>query len=66
MTSIFDAQHKLVAAHISIKDYQLLQQLATNNKVSIAAYVRAIIVDALQEEEICISKPSSISHLQVV
>lgn len=50
--------HKPVATWLLLKDVEMLQQLASKNNVSVAAYVRAIIVDALAEEELYSTKKS--------
>ncbi len=50
MASLFDQPHKSVATWISMKDYEILQRLAQNSKVTVSLYIRAIIVDAVQEE----------------
>ena len=42
--------HRLVATWISDKDFDSLKSLASTNKVRLAAYVRAILIDALQDE----------------
>lgn len=42
--------NRQVATWLSTKDYATLQHLAFKNNVSTAAYVRAIIVDAIEEE----------------
>ena len=47
--------HRLVATWISEKDFDLLKRLATTNRVRLSAYVRAILIDALQEEEQAVS-----------
>lgn len=47
---VYASSNKSVAAWIPIRDYEILQQLARRSKVSIAMYVRAIIIDATQEE----------------
>lgn len=41
---------KSVATWISFKDYAVLQHLAFTNNVTVASYLRGIIVDALFEE----------------
>ena len=46
----YGSAHKLAATWIPTKDFELLQQLAKTNKVRLSAYIRAIIVDALNEE----------------
>lgn len=48
--SDWDKNHRPVATWIPIQDYDLLQKIARDNKVKIGEYLRAIIVDALQEE----------------
>lgn len=65
---LYGKNNKLVATWISVKDFQILEQLAHNNKVTLAAYVRAIIVDAVQEEDSSTQvKPATIQlHQQVV
>ena len=42
--------HKSVATWILHKDFKALQDLAAKNNVSIASYMRGIIVDAIQDE----------------
>lgn len=61
----FDESHKLVATWISLKDFELLEQLARTNNVKLAAYVRAIIVDAIQEEIYTIQNDSIQLDLQL-
>lgn len=48
---MYEKSHKNVATWIPIKDFELLQELANKHKVRLAAYLRAIIVDALQDEQ---------------
>ena len=43
-------QYKSIATWILHKDFELLCQLAARNKVSVAGYVRGIIVDAIADE----------------
>jgi hypothetical protein len=50
MADIYDQNNKQVSTWISMKDYAMLQHLAFKNKVTLAAYMRAILVDAVQEE----------------
>jgi hypothetical protein len=50
MAESWDDLHKPVGTWLSLKDFELLRQLAQANNVGVAAYVRAIIVDALQDE----------------
>ena len=42
--------HKSVATWILKSDFKALQDLAAKNNVSVAAYIRGIIVDAIQDE----------------
>lgn len=42
--------HKPVGTWISTYDLAKLQHIAFKNKVTVAAYVRAIIIDAIAEE----------------
>jgi hypothetical protein len=48
--NVYKKQHKLVATWIPVQDFALLQHLAFKNKVNLATYIRAILVDALYEE----------------
>lgn len=41
---------KSVATWITMKDFAYLQHLAFANNVTVASYIRAIIVDALEDE----------------
>ena len=50
MSSIDALTHKSVATWIRHEDYAILQELAAKNKVTVATYMRAIIVDAIQDE----------------
>ena len=53
--------HKSVATWIRKEDFVLLQELSARNNVTVASYIRGIIVDAIQDElENCISSPDSI------
>lgn len=47
---IGDNNYKSVATWIPMKDYAMLQHLAFKSKVTVAAYIRAIIIDATQDE----------------
>jgi hypothetical protein len=42
--------HAPITTWVPIEDMIMLQQLANRNKVTLAAYLRAIIVDIIQEE----------------
>ena len=42
--------HSLVATWISKKDFEFLTQQATKHKVGLSAYVRSILIDAIQDE----------------
>lgn len=44
------ATHKPVGTWLSAKDFDLLKIIAERNNVAVAAYVRGIIVDAIQDE----------------
>jgi len=48
----YDANHRPVATWITHQDYALLDKLAKSNKVKISVYLRAIIVDALADEQL--------------
>jgi hypothetical protein len=48
--NIFKERHRPVGAWLSLKDFELFQGLAKKNKVSVSLYLRAIIVDILEEE----------------
>lgn len=50
MAIVYEEHNKLVATWISTKDRAMLQSLAHTNKVTLAAYLRAIITDAIHEE----------------
>lgn len=50
MVDMLHTTHKSIATWILKTDFEQLQQLAAKNNVTIAAYLRAIIVDALQDE----------------
>ena len=43
-------QQKSVATWLSEQDFALVQSLAASNNVTIAAFLRAVIVDALNDE----------------
>lgn len=42
--------NKSVATWLSTRDYAMLQHLAFKNKVTVSSYMRACIVDAIQDE----------------
>jgi hypothetical protein len=48
--SVYKTPHKPVATWITVQDYALLQHLAFKHKVRVASYIRAILIDALEEE----------------
>lgn len=67
MTDQYEKEHKQVTTWLSVQDYNSLFGLASKNNVNMAAYVRAIIVDVIQEELLlaeqsvnCISKSNQI------
>lgn len=67
MADIYDKNNKLVATWISMNDYATLQHLAFKNKVTLAAYMRAILVDAIQEEDYSAKlSPTNTINQQVV
>ena len=45
-----ELNNRIVAAWISISDYNLLRKIAQANNVTVSTYVRGIIVDAVQDE----------------
>lgn len=57
----YQKNNKLVAVWVPRKDYDALLNIASLNKVNLAAYVRAIIVDAVCDE-LCViqSKTSTV------
>lgn len=64
MKDLYEKHHKLVATWIPRKDFEHLEQLAKDNKVTLAAYVRAVIVDVLQEEASTIQTINSTTELK--
>ena len=64
-STFYDKHHKLVAAWVPMRDFDALHKLAKANNVSLAAYLRAIIVDAIDEEN-CIAQLAKPSNHQVV
>lgn len=42
--------HKSIATWILHRDFEALQDLAEKNNVTVASYLRGIIVDAIQDE----------------
>lgn len=50
MVDMLHVTHKSIATWILKTDFESLQQLAVKNNVTVAAFLRAIIVDALQDE----------------
>ena len=62
MANLYDTQHKFVGTWVPVEDVAFLSKLAKANKVSLAAYVRAIIVDAVEEERAAIpSRPKLVN-----
>lgn len=53
---LYKGRHRLVAAWIPVADFELLTSRAGAHNVTISAYVRAIIVDAMEEEAEFLSK----------
>jgi len=49
---IYEAHHRPVATWVTIEDFKLLQKLAEIHKLKLSVYLRAIIVDALQDERL--------------
>ena len=47
---IFKDKHGPVTTWVPLEDVAILQQLATKHKVTLAAYLRAIIIDIIQDE----------------
>ncbi len=52
----FRERHKTVCTWITLRDCERLSALAKENGVSVAAFVRSIVVDALAEETRSFSK----------
>lgn len=58
--TIYNTEHKFVGTWVPVKDVALLRKLATDSNVTLAAYVRAILVDAVQEElAVCVRRPKA-------
>lgn len=49
--AVFKNRNKPVGTWVSLKDFETLQMLAKKNNVSMSLYLRAIIVDVLEEEQ---------------
>lgn len=49
---LYEAFHHQVNTWIPTEDYKLLTELAKVHKVKLSVYLRAIIVDALQDERL--------------
>lgn len=47
----YENDHRPVGTWVPNKDFQALQRLASASGVSVAVYLRAIIVDAINDEE---------------
>lgn len=63
--SIWGRQHKPVGTWLLAEDFELLQQLAQQNNVSMSAYVKSIIIDALQDEVPTISSTNQDQSIQL-
>jgi hypothetical protein len=46
----YRAKHKLVAVWVPSEDFEFLSEQADKHKIGLSAYVRSILVDALQDE----------------
>lgn len=47
--------------------FEQLQEIADSNKVSVSAYIKAIIVDAVEEESLLVKSRATIStRIQIV
>ena len=47
---IFKDKHGPITTWVPLEDLAILQQLAIKHNVTLAAYIRAIIVDIIQDE----------------
>ena len=66
MSTPYDNKYKNVGTFVTMNDFAMLQHLAFKSKVTVAAYIRAIIVDAVQDQ-LCIentikSTPTNTNH----
>lgn len=53
---LYETGHRVVGAYITNDDYELLKRLAELHGVKISVYMRAIIKDALADEQLtCIN-----------
>lgn len=46
----YRSKHKLVAVWVPSEDFEFLSEQADKHKIGLSAYVRSILVDALQDE----------------
>lgn len=51
MAKIYEENHRPVATWIPIQQFEQLQALAKKNNLKLSSYLRAIIVDALVDEQ---------------
>lgn len=59
--------YKSVATWIPMDVFEKLQEIADSNKVSVSAYIKAIIVDAVEEESLLVKSKATIStRIQIV
>lgn len=59
MSDQWSDSKKFVATWLSIQDFELLRTLSEADNVSVAAYIRAILVDAIQDQ-------STINHKNIL
>lgn len=50
--ALYEARHRQVNTWVPTRDYELLVKLAALSKVKLSVYLRAIIVDAMQDERL--------------
>lgn len=53
---LYEAHHRQVNTWVSNADYELLVRLAAKHKIKLSVFLRAIIVDALQDERVLAQK----------
>ena len=51
MTDIYETDYKAVATWLRKPDFEKLKNIANTNNVTISAFLRAVIIDVLFEEE---------------
>ena len=56
----YKQRHKLVAAWIPIGDFEFLRGRAQAHNISVSAYIRAILVDAMEDETQAIAKSTRV------